>query len=82
MLINATTGGASTVAAASIGGTSYVGGRVNNARTSGTVPVTTSVGGGTGLLPGLTLTGATNGKQGITPPLPIWRRRSWSELNP
>jgi type IV pilus assembly protein PilY1 len=86
MLINANTGGPGS-ALASVGGVTYIGARVNNVRTSGTVPVTTTVGGGTLLLPGVTPTNSLNptasgsGKP-VTGTTTIWRRRSWSEINP
>ncbi|WP_266181152.1 pilus assembly protein [Dyella humicola] len=87
MLINATTGGPGS-AVGSVGGITYIGARVNNVRTSGTIPVTTMVGGGTGLLPGVTPTNNLNpnpgnkGPGGVTFKTTIWRRRSWSEINP
>jgi len=83
MLVDATTGGAGS-GVSSVGGFPYVGARVDNVRTSGTIPVMTMVGGGKGLLPGVTLTGSGGGS-GDTPPLgidrPVWRRRSWSVIN-
>jgi type IV pilus assembly protein PilY1 len=81
MLLEATNGGAGG-GVSSIGGYPYIGGRVDNVRTSGTIPVTTTVGGGQVLLPGLTLTG--NKKNPDAPfagDAPIWRRRSWSVIN-
>jgi type IV pilus assembly protein PilY1 len=82
MLVNANTGGAGT-GVSSLGGAPYVGARVNNVRTTGTVPVATTVGGGQTLLPGITLTNkANNTSQPFTGDAPIWRRRSWSEINP
>ncbi|MFC4528361.1 hypothetical protein ISN76_15145 [Dyella halodurans] len=83
MLVNATTGSAGS-AVASVGGIAYIGARVNNVRTSGTVPVTTTVGGGKGLLPGMTITNNLNpnASQPLQFTTSIWRRRSWSEINP
>lgn len=82
MLVDATSGGAG-MGVSSLGGIPYVGARVNNVRTSGTVPVTTTVGGGKTLFPGLTLTGkANNATQPLSGDAPLWRRRSWSILNP
>jgi type IV pilus assembly protein PilY1 len=81
MFVDATTGGAGQGVSA-LGGSPYVGARVNNVRTSGTVPVTTVVGGGKSILPGVTLTGkANNPGTSFTGDAPIWRRRSWSEIN-
>jgi len=82
MLIDATSGGAGS-GLSSLGGVPYVGARVNNVRTSGTMPVTTTVGGGKTLFPGVTLTGTGGGTgQTLTGDAPIWRRRSWSEIHP
>jgi type IV pilus assembly protein PilY1 len=82
MFIDATTGGAGTGGVSSLGGFPYVGARVNNVRTSGSVPVTTTVGGGKAVLPGVTLTGKKkNNDQSISGDAPIWRRRSWTEVN-
>ncbi len=84
MLVNAATGSAGS-AVASVGGIVYIGARVNNVRTSGTVPVTTTVGGGKGLLPGMTITNnlnPANPNQQLQFTTSIWRRRSWSEINP
>jgi type IV pilus assembly protein PilY1 len=60
------------------GDTSTVGGRVNNPRTSGSLPLVTTVGGGTVLPPGLKMNGG--GVLNINDA--VWRRRSWRELNP
>jgi type IV pilus assembly protein PilY1 len=87
MVVNAATGGSGgglsgpTVAGwggSGAGDTSTVGGRVNNPRTSGSVPVVTTVGGGTVLIPGLKLNGG--GVLDINDA--VWRRRSWREVNP
>lgn len=81
MVVNAATGGANgglsapSVATWASGGTySVVGGRVNDPRTSGTVPLVTMVGGGGVLVPGLKLTGSNNV---LNINDAIWRRRSW-----
>jgi len=87
MLLDAATGGPGSGGVSSLGGFPYVGARVNNVRTSGTVPVATVIGGGKLVLPGLTLTGKKGGSgtgpddAPFTGDAPIWRRRSWSELN-
>jgi type IV pilus assembly protein PilY1 len=81
MLIDANSGGPGSGVSA-VGGYPYVGARVNNVRTSGTIPVTTTVGGGKALLPGLTLTGSKkNPDTPFSGDAPIWRRRSWSVIN-
>jgi type IV pilus assembly protein PilY1 len=81
MLIDANSGGPGSGVSA-VGGYPYVGARVNNVRTSGTIPVTTTVGGGKALLPGLTLTGSKkNPDAPFSGDAPIWRRRSWSIIN-
>lgn len=54
--------------------TSVVGGRVNDPRTSGSVPLVATVGGGSVLIPGLKLSGS-NSAFNINDA--IWRRRSW-----
>lgn len=61
------------------GGSAYrvVGGRVDNPPTGGTLPIASQVGGGSLLVPGLSLTGG--GSLDIDDA--IWRRRSWRELN-
>jgi type IV pilus assembly protein PilY1 len=81
MFIDANSGGPGG-GVSSVGGAPYVGARVNNVRTSGSIPVATTVGGGKALLPGLTLTGSK--KNPDTPfagDAPVWRRRSWSVIN-
>lgn len=81
MALDAATGGAGQ-GVTSLGGIPYIGARVNNVRTSGTLPVATSVGGGSLVVPGLTLTGKKNDSgTPLTLDAPIWRRRSWLELN-
>lgn len=80
MFVDANTGGADS-GVSSVGGSPYVGARVNNVRTSGSIPVTTVVGGGKVLLPGVPLTGSKNPDQPFTGDAPVWRRRSWSVIN-
>ncbi|OOG55238.1 hypothetical protein B0E47_10680 [Rhodanobacter sp. B05] len=81
MAFDATTGGPG-MGVSSLGGVPYVGARVDNVRTSGSLPVASQVGGGSLLLPGLTLTGKKNNKdKPLALDTPIWRRRSWLELN-
>ena len=80
MLIDATSGGAGS-GVSMLGGQPYVGARTNNVRTSGTIPVTTTLGGGATILPGVTLTGKSkNPDQPFTGDSPVWRRRSWTIL--
>jgi len=84
MVINAATGGAngglSAPGVSSWSGTGkyVVGGRVNDPRTSGTVPLVTRVGGGSVLVPGLKLTGGNNV---LNINDAIWRRRSWRGIS-
>jgi type IV pilus assembly protein PilY1 len=81
MALNAAIGGAGQ-GVSSLGGLPYIGARVNNVRTSGSLPVATKVGGGSLIIPGLTLTGKkNNAATPLTLDAPIWRRRSWLELN-
>ena len=81
MAFDATTGGAG-VGVESLGGSPYIGALVNNVRTSGTLPVATQAGGGALILPGMTLTGKkSNAGAPLSLDAPIWRRRSWLELN-
>jgi type IV pilus assembly protein PilY1 len=79
MVFNTNNGGPGT-GVSSLGGAPVVGGRINNARTSGSLPVVSALGGGQFYIPGVTLSNAKN--QGpFTGDSPIWRRRSWSEIN-
>ncbi|MFA6230417.1 MAG: PilC/PilY family type IV pilus protein [Rhodanobacter sp.] len=81
MAFDATTGGPG-LGISSLGGVPYVGARVDNVRTSGSLPAASQVGGGSLLLPGLTLTGKkTDPNKPLALDTPIWRRRSWLELN-
>lgn len=80
MVVNAATGGANGgisspgVTSWNGSGTYVVGGRVNDPRTSGSVPLVTTVGGGSVMVPGLKLSGS-NTTLNINDA--IWRRRSW-----
>jgi len=76
LALNAVTGGSA--GASSLGGGNYAGGRINNARTSGSLPLVSALGGGQAFLPGMTL---APGKNPISIDAPIWRRRSWNEIN-
>ena len=87
MVVNAATGGSSGGLSGpavtgwggtGAGDTSVVGGRVNNPRTTGSVPLVTAIGGGTVLIPGLKLSGS-GAVLNINDA--VWRRRSWRELN-
>lgn len=83
MAFDAATGGPGS-GVSSLGGEPYVGARVDNVRTSGSLPVASQVGGGSLVMPGLTLTGATDSTKKSKPmafDTPVWRRRSWLELN-
>lgn len=77
MALNAVTGGAS--GASSLGGWPIVGARVANARTSGSLPLVSALGGGQVYLPGVTLPNSS--KSPLSLDAPIWRRRSWQEIN-
>jgi len=76
MALNAVTGGPS--GASSLGGWPIIGARVGNARTSGSLPLVSALGGGQVYLPGLTIAPS---KTPLSLDAPIWRRRSWQELN-
>jgi len=75
LVLNAVTGGSA--GASSLGGGNYAGGRINNARTSGSLPLVSALGGGRAYLPGMTL---APGKNPISIDAPIWRRRSWQGI--
>lgn len=79
LAVDAATGGPGN--ALSFGGASYAGGMVSQPRTSGGIPMATSIGGGKLILPGMRL---KTGKGDIDLPMsldsPMWRRRSWSLL--
>lgn len=76
MALNAATG--APAGASSLGGGAIVGGRINNARTSGDLPIVSALGGGQAYLPGATL--APSGTSPLSVDAPIWRRRSWQEI--
>lgn len=87
MVLNAATGGSdggltgpsvSGWGGSDAGDTSTVGGRVNNPRTGGSVPLVSTIGGGTTLVPGLKLSGSGDV---LNINDAIWRRRSWRALN-
>lgn len=77
MAINGATGAPAGVS--SLGGWPIIGGRINNARTSGNLPIVSALGGGQAFIPGSGL--APSGKTPFSVDAPIWRRRSWSEIN-
>lgn len=77
MAINGATGAPAGVSA--LGGWPIIGGRINNARTSGNLPIVSALGGGQAFIPGSGL--APSGKTPFSVDAPIWRRRSWSEIN-
>ena len=79
MVFNTNNGGPGT-GVSSLGGAPVVGGRINNARTSGSLPVVSALGGGRFYVPGVSLSNSTNPGP-FTGDTPIWRRRSWSEIN-
>lgn len=80
MFLSATTGGPGT-GISSLGGYPRIGARVNNVRTSGALPITSALGGGSSILPGLPLTGKKqDSDKPISSDKAIWRRRSWSEI--
>lgn len=77
LALNATSGAPAGVSA--LGGWPTAGGRINNARTSGSLPVMSRLGGGQAYLPGTTL--APSGTTPMSVDAPIWRRRSWQEIH-
>ena len=76
LALNATTGGSAGMS--SLGGWPTAGARINDARTSGSLPVVSALGGGQAYLPGATL--APSSSSPISLDAPIWRRRSWRVL--
>lgn len=76
LALNATTGGSAGMS--SLGGWPTAGARINSARTSGSLPVVSALGGGKAYLPGATL--APSSSAPISLDAPIWRRRSWRVL--
>ena len=79
MVFNTNNGGPGT-GVSSLGGAPVVGGRINNARTSGGLPVVSALGGGQFYIPGVSLSNAKNPGP-FTGDTPVWRRRSWNEIN-
>jgi type IV pilus assembly protein PilY1 len=79
MVFNTNNGGPGT-GVSSLGGSPVVGGRISNARTSGSLPVVSALGGGQFYVPGVSLSNAKNPGP-FTGDTPVWRRRSWSEIN-
>ncbi|MGN6790539.1 MAG: pilus assembly protein [Rhodanobacteraceae bacterium] len=75
MALSAITGAPAGVS--SLGGWPIVGGRITNARTSGSLPIVSSLGGGQAYLPGTAL---APGKNPLSIDAPIWRRRSWQGI--
>lgn len=79
MALNVLSGGTSGVS--SLGGGLIAGARITNALTSGSVSILSQVGGAQGLPAGTTLLGGAGGTgPGID--IPLYRRRSWQEINP
>jgi type IV pilus assembly protein PilY1 len=76
LALNATTGGSAGMS--SLGGWPTAGARINDSRTSGSLPVVSALGGGRAYLPGATLAPASSAP--ISVDAPIWRRRSWRVL--
>lgn len=81
MVVDASTGGAGAgvTGTGSFGtGFTMAGARVNNPPATGNLPAATQIGGGTTLVPGVTVKGSGNA---FSVGSPIWRRRSWRILN-
>jgi type IV pilus assembly protein PilY1 len=82
MIVDSSTGGAG----AGVSGGSYgadspytvAGSRVDNPPATGGLPAATGLGGGSIIVPGVTVTGST---AAFSAGSPIWRRRSWRILN-
>jgi type IV pilus assembly protein PilY1 len=75
LALNATSGGPSGVSA--LGGWPIAGGRIKNAKTSGSLPIMSALGGGQAYLPGAALAPSGNP---MSIDAPIWRRRSWQQI--
>ncbi|MGH8214218.1 MAG: pilus assembly protein, partial [Rhodanobacteraceae bacterium] len=75
LALNTSSGGPSGVSA--LGGWPVAGGRIENARTSGSLPVVSALGGGQAYLPGAALSPSGNP---MSIDAPIWRRRSWQQI--
>jgi len=76
LALDATTGGSAGMS--SLGSWPTAGARINNGRSSGSLPVVSALGGGQAYLPGATL--APSSSSPISLDAPIWRRRSWRVL--
>ncbi|MGH8191762.1 MAG: pilus assembly protein, partial [Rhodanobacteraceae bacterium] len=76
LALSATTGASAGVSA--LGGGQIAGARITNARTSGSLPLVSALGGGQSYIPGSSL--APSGKSPMSIDAPIWRRRSWQEI--
>ena len=76
LALNVLSGG--TAGVSSLGGGAIAGARITNARTSGSLPIVSQVGGARGIPVGSNVSGGGNG-----PSLDIlmYRRRSWNEIN-
>ncbi len=81
LALNALSGGSGGVS--SLGGGGIAGGRIDNAHTSGSLALVSAQGGGRYLVPGTALSGVSGlaGKKPIGGDQPVWRRRSWQEIN-
>jgi type IV pilus assembly protein PilY1 len=83
MVVDSSTGGAGAgVSGAGFGsGSAYTvaGSRVDNPPATGGLPAATGLGGGSVIVPGVTVTGS--GGAAFNVGSPIWRRRSWRILN-
>lgn len=83
MVVDAATGGAGGgVAGGAYGADSpykVAGSRVDNPPATGGLPAATGLGGGSVIVPGVTVTGS--GGAAFSVGSPIWRRRSWRTLN-
>jgi type IV pilus assembly protein PilY1 len=75
LALNASSGAPSGVS--SLGGWPIAGGRIKNARTSGSLPIMSALGGGQAYLPGAALAPSGNP---MSIDAPIWRRRSWQQI--
>ncbi len=81
MSLDATNGGPSGNGLSIFGGSPYVGARVSHVRTGGSLPMVSTMGGGTVYLPGTTILGTdSSNTANMQIDSPIWRRRSWSNL--
>lgn len=76
VVLDAATGAAAGVS--SLGGAPMAGARVAQVGTSGSISIIQAQGGGIGYIPGAIIPGTEPGPLAID--LPVWRRRSWSEI--